>query len=292
MTRIIPRELIKHLEWTLGQAPPAQPTVSLPPAAAPAQTSLFTIDNVLNGTPFYDTSMPTALRQAIAYAGSSGIVANMPELIAAKAKAGKSHAFWQDCYTVHTEENIGIDKKGAFYTRGKPVLVVMHGGGILTPDRIQQAYDEGLLNGSAKYQEAEFAALLEGKLLDGTSFPLYRLEEVQAGLSGLPHQFGGVMPYKIAQETKSGYHQKKAFLENPQVIVRAAGSLDQLEAFYERAKAPDGDLGNYHSFKDRDAAISQGRLLFLSNNFSGLLGYYSLNDIGRFVGVERRRRSS
>src|SRR3989339_305054 len=214
MTRIIPRELIKHLEWTPGQTQPPQPRV-VPPVAVPAQSSPFSIDNILNGRTLFDISMPHALRQAIEYAGSSGIVANMPEFIAAKAKAEKGHAFWKEWYTVLTEEDIGIDKKGAFYTRGEPVLVVMHGGGILTPNRIQQAYDEGLLDYSAKYRDEEFDALLEGRLLDGTSFPLYRLEEIKDGRSGLPHQFGVVMPYKTAQETRSGLHKKKPFLNNP-----------------------------------------------------------------------------
>ncbi|MDP3640751.1 MAG: hypothetical protein Q8R53_06165 [Nanoarchaeota archaeon] len=229
--------------------------------------------------------MPTALRQAMEYAGSSGIVANMPEFIAAKAKADKKHAFWQRWHTALTEENIGIDKKGSFYTKEEPVLVVMHGGGFLTPDRIQQAYDEGLLNHSAKYREEEFAALLEGKLLDGTSFPLYRLEEVQAGISSLPHQFGVVMPYKTAQDTMSGYHQKKEFLENPLVIARAAGIFDQLEAFYEKAKHSNGNLGNYHPFAGRDASTPQGRLLFLNNSCNGLFGNLNLDYYGRFVGV-------
>jgi hypothetical protein len=285
MTRIIPRELIKHLEWTPGQTPPAQPKVNPIPAVNPVQSSLFSIDDIMNGKTFYDGSMPNALRQAIEYAGTSGIVANMPEFVAAKAKAEKNHAFWQNWYTALTEENIGIDKKGSFYNRGDSVLVVMHGGGILTPDRIKQAYDEGLISNSAKYRDEEFDALLEGRLLDGKNFPLYRLEEIKDGKSRLPHQFGVVMPYSLAQGTKSGYHQKKPFLENPLVLARTAGSHDSLEAFYEKAKASDGDLGNYHPFSGRDATVPQGRVLFVDGNFLGLRGDIYLNYDGRFVGV-------
>jgi len=264
-----------------------KPTV---PAAVPAQSSPFSIDNILKGRTFYgktfyDRSMPNALRQAIGYTRKSGIVATMPEFIALKVKADKSHAFWNDWYTVLTEEDIGIDKKGAFYTKGEPVLIVVHGGGILTPDRIQQAYEEGLLNKSAKYKEEEFDALLEGRLPEGTTFPLYRLEEIQSGRSGLPHQFGVVMPYKTAQDTKSDYHQKKPFLENPLVKARSAGSLDHLEAFYEKAKALDGDLGNHHPFKGKDATIPQGYILFVSCNCGGLDGDKYLGGSGRFAGV-------
>ena len=245
----------------------------------------FTIDQMLTGKIFSNNSLPTALSEAMNFATSEGIVLNMPEFIAAKAKAERNHVFWLDWYTVLTEENIGIDKKGSFYNKGDSVLVVMHGGGILTPNRIQQAYDEGLLDYSAKYRDEEFDALLEGRLLDGTSFPLYRLEEIKDGRSGLPHQFGVVMPYSLAQGTKSGHHKKKPFLENPLVLARTAGSHDSLEAFYEKAKASDGDLGNYHPFSGRDAMIPQGRVLFVDGTYGGLSGYNDLSSSGRFVGV-------
>ena len=290
MKRIIPRELIKHLEWAPGQDSPEQQVIS--PIVHPALSPAFSIDDILNGTVFYDASMPTALRQALDYAGTNGIVATMPEFIAAKAKADKGHAFWQSWHTAHTEEDIGVDKKGSFYRSGEPVLVVVHGGGILTPERIQQAYDEGLLNNSAKYRDEEFDYLLEGKLGDGTNIPLYRLDEIEAGKSGLPHRFGVVMPYGMAQATKSGYHQKGPFLENPLVIARAAGSLEHLEAFYEKAKSSNGDLGNYHSFNGRDAAAPQGRVLFVDSNYIGLYGYYNLYNNGRFVGVAPEARGA
>ena len=94
------------------------------------------------------------------------------------------------------------------------------------------------------------------------------------------------MPYSLAQGTKSGYHQKKPFLENPLVLARTAGSHDSLEAFYEKAKASDGDLGNYHPFSGRDASVPQGRVLFVDSDYCyGLHGGFSLNSGSRFVGV-------
>jgi len=296
MTKIIPRELIKHLEWVPGQDPPKQKQVvqSISPITPIiSNPSQFSIDDILKGKTFFSeekkdgkyVGMAVALAQALEYAGTQGIVANMPEFISAKVKAEKDHDFWQKWYTVHTEENIGIDKKGLFYTQNEPVLVIVNGGGILTPERIKQAYTEGLINNSAKYTDTEFDELLEGKLLNGIQIPLYKFEDIKDGKSDLSHQFGVVMPYSIAQATKSGYHQKKQFLENPLVIARAAGSLDQLEAFYEKAKASDGDLGNYHCFNGRDASVPQGRVLFVINDYYGLYGYINLDYIGRFVGV-------
>jgi len=292
MTHIIPRNLIKHLEWTPGQEPTTH-SQSVPIMTPFQNISQYSIDDILKGKTFFSEEkdgakyigLPIALTQALEYATFDGIVATMPELISAKIKADKSHDFWQKWYSVHTEENIGIDKKGLFYKKNEPVLVIVNGGGILTPERIKQAYTEGLIDNSAKYTDTEFNDLLEGKLPSGITIPLYNFEDIKTGKSGLPHQFGVVMPYSIAQGTSSGYHQKEAFLENPLVIARAAGVLDQLEAYYKLAKADDNDLGNYHPFSGRDATTSQGRLLYLSNYYDGLNGSYNLNNDGRFVGV-------
>ncbi len=251
------------------------------------------IDDLINyGKTFYSKEkkdgkyigVAVALQQALDFAGPNGYVATMPELIAAKLKAD-SHDFWKKWYAVHTEENIGIDKKGRFYSRGEPVLVIVNGGGILTPERIRKAYDEGLINGSAKYRDEEFNDLLDGKLPDGTSIELYRFREIKKGISNLPHRFGIVMPYSMAQNTKSGFHQKKEFMENPLVIARAGG-IENIESYYEMAKAPDGNLSNYHPFKRRDASTPHGCVLFLDSSYNGLVDL-NLYGEARFVGVAR-----
>jgi len=100
----------------------------------------ISIEDILKGKTFYSEErdskgqcigVSVALREAINYAGENGIVVSMPELIAAKIKADKTHEFWQKGYDVQSEENIGIDKKGVFVKSGKPVLLVVHGGGLL-----------------------------------------------------------------------------------------------------------------------------------------------------------------
>ncbi|RLE38357.1 hypothetical protein DRJ17_04225 [Candidatus Woesearchaeota archaeon] len=251
------------------------------------------IDDLINyGKTFYSEEkkgkmhigVAVALQQALDFAGPNGYVATMPELIAAKLKVDESHDFWQNWYTVHTEENIGIDSKGRFYSRGEPVLVVVNGGGILTPERIMRAYDEGSIS-SAKYHQREFDDLLDGKLPDGTSIELYRFREIKKGISNLPHRFGIVMPYSMAQNTKSGFHQKKEFMENPLVIARAGG-IENIESYYEMAKAPDGNLSNYHPFKRRDASTPHGCVLFLDSSYNGLVDL-NLYGEARFVGVAR-----
>ncbi len=296
MTGIIPREWIKHLEWTPGQPQPELPEV---PELTPHASKSYNIDDILKGKTFLNTDkdsannwigLPNALQQALDFAGPTGIIATMPELIAAKLKADKKHDFWKQWNNVHTEENIGIDTKGRFYKKDEPVLVVVNGGGILTPDRIRIAYAEGLIYHSAKYTDQEFDYLLDGKLPDGKKISLFLLDKIQAGVSNLPHQFGVVMPYTLAQGTASGYYQKKAFVENPLVIARAGG-LENLEEYFEKAKGGNnsGDakdkVGSWHPFNGRDASQAQGRVLFLGSYYGGLSGNFSLSDNGRFVGV-------
>src|SRR3989338_11637526 len=259
----------------------------------PSQSNThFGVDAILNGRSFYSDAKDNkgkylgaavALKEAITYAGKNGIV-TLPEFLAAQVKTGEDHDFWKQWYTVHTEENIGIDDKGLFYKKKEPVLVVVHGGGILTPDRIQQAYREGLVNNSAKYTPEEFNSLLEGKLSDGTSLDLYSFEDIKKGVSGLPHQFGVVMPYKTAKETTSGSHKKKAWIKNPLVIARNGGTQN-LEDYFDKAKDSNGDLGNYYSFDGRDATTPQGCVLFVNNYDNGLSGDFNLYNYARFVGV-------
>jgi len=289
MTRIIPdKDLEKYIQatgWVPGQEVPIRKPVNKSTRPQLTPQSMINIDDILKGKTFHDGNMSTALQQALDFAGPNGYVATIPELIAAKLNAGDDHDFYQNWYTIHTEENIGIDLKGRFYTANEPVLVLVNGGGILTPDRIKKAYDEGLISGSAKYRDEEFNDLLDGKLPDGTSIELYNFEDIKRGVSSLPHRFGIVMPYTMAQNTQSTYVGKREFLGNPLVIARNAG-LQNLEEYFERAKdTSDDTLGCYHPFSDRDASVPRGRVLFLYNDFIGLFGVNLLSNNGRFVGV-------
>ncbi|MBI4447459.1 hypothetical protein HY643_00615, partial [Candidatus Woesearchaeota archaeon] len=225
-----------------------------------------------------------AFRRALDYAGKDGFVASMPELIAAKCFVGKDHEFWNNWHTTLSEEDIGIDKKGLFGRKGEPVLVVVHGGGILTPDRIEKAYAEGLVDGSAKYTKKEFDNLLEGRLPNGETIKIYILEDLKKGSSIVEHQFGVVITYEVAQATEPDWHKKKEFLSNPLVIARNGG-LENLKKYFDKAKYLDGTVGNFHPFKGRNPNQAQGRLLFLDDSGLNLYGSDYLGSDGRSVGV-------
>ena len=294
--KIIPRNLVSHLEWKPGLAP-ATPQPPLPPKG---NGQLIDIERIVSegsieGNTFYDATkdstgnyigLPIALEQALAHAGADGFVPNLIEFIAAKVLAPKTHNFWKKWYSVHSEENIGIDKNGKHYSRNTPVYVIVNGGGILTPARIKQAYTQGLVDHSARYSDPEFDGLLDGRLPDGTKLELFKFEDIQNGMTNRPHRFGIVVPYSIVQGTKSGYHKRAEFLANPLVIARGAGDIETLTKYFDLAKDGDGDVGNHHPFSGREATVPQGRLLFVSGVIYGLYGYGILVNNGRFVGVD------
>ncbi|MBI4447628.1 hypothetical protein HY643_01485, partial [Candidatus Woesearchaeota archaeon] len=60
--------------------------------------------------------------------------------------------------------------------------------------------------------------------------------------------------------------------------------LENLEAYFGKAKYPDGTLGNFHTFESRNPNQAQGLLLFLGSGDS-LIGSDYLSSLGRSVGV-------
>ncbi|MDD3175716.1 MAG: hypothetical protein PHU51_04525 [Candidatus Nanoarchaeia archaeon] len=245
--------------------------------------SIVNINDILNGEEFYGDNQKEALEKALDYNGEF-YLPNMRELISAKVQADKSHKFWKNWYSVHTEENIGIDTQGSFYKKGEEIVLLINGGGIWTPDRIQKAYDKGLLDGSGKINPNEWNDALKGKLADGKSLKnIYTYEEIKKGVSNLPHQYGVVVPYKLVKDLESDYYKKTDFFKNPLVIARNGG-LENLEEYYDLASNSNG-LGCYHVYNGRSASTPQGRLLYLYNTYYGLGGYDYLVNLGRFVRV-------
>lgn len=268
----------------------------------------FTIDNLVkNGRPFYSdkkindqyVGVQLALEEAQKYIQSNnGTIATMPYLIAGKTQAvntnsqgnktrNDSHYLWKDWFTALSEEYIGIDEKGTFTTKGKPIIITLHGGGILTPERIKKAYTDGLtLQNATKLEKIEFTNILKGMLPNNEQIQIYTLEDIKNNKIITP--FG---KYAIAQDFEkakgyaSGYHNKTTFLENPIVHARA-GTKEYLDNYFELAKkSDDKTVGCWHRFNETDPKVPSGRLLFLNGSYYGLNGISSLSNDGRFVGV-------
>jgi len=294
MTSIIPRELIRHLEWSPGQEEPQKPSPK--PIQQTKPQNISSIDTLVReGKPFYSAERDgsgkfigaaRSLEQALGYATNEGIVASMPYLIAGKSKAAKENYLWKNWFTALSEENAGIDKKGILGKKGQELVITVHDGGLLNKERIMQAYNEGLTpQNAAKYKQKEFNDLLKGVLPNGENIELYTIDDIKRGI---PEPFGRYavwMPAEVAKSKSSGYHSKTDFMDNELVIARA-GTLEYLDAYFEEAKKSDGTVGNWHRLGEIDFSQPQGRVLFLSTDCDGLYG----GDLGsgRFVGVSPR----
>ena len=296
MTRIIPRELIKHLEWTPGQQPPQRPAVNL--NSQPVQQRTASIDALVNGgREFFSEQkdsngnyigVAVALQEAYDQMGSDAIIATMPYLVAGKAQAEKSNYLWQKWFTALSEENAGIDKNGKLVGRGQPVVLTLHGRGILTPERIRQAYSEGLTpQNAAKFTDDEFDNLLNGVLPSGESINLYTVDDIKRGISDPFGRYAVWMPAETAKSKSSGHHSKSDFMNNELVIARV-GTLEHLDAYFEKARhSSNHNLGNWHRLGEIDFTQPQGRVLFVGDTSDGLSGINYLNSNGRFVGVRK-----
>lgn len=257
----------------------------------------FTIEDLVNrgNDDFYSTDknaqginvgISISLRKTLKYFGSEGVVASMPYLIGGLSIANTDNFLRKNWHTALSEEDVGIDKKGKFVGKGKPILIVEHGGGILLPDRIDKAYTDGLTpQNAARFTPKEFDDLLEGVLPSGERIVLYSVNDVKEGKVKNPFgRYAVWLPFETAKTTNSGWHNKHDFINNDLVIARA-GTTKYLNNYFEKVKHNDRTVGNWHRFNEIDPNVPQGRVLFVDDNCSGLNGDSNLNGSGRFGGV-------
>ena len=84
---------------------------------------------------FFDSHVPSALRQALEYAGGDGFVASLPQLLHARANAPYDNIIWNTWFTSYTEESVVTTPAGTH------VIVVVHGGGVYaSPERFERTY--------------------------------------------------------------------------------------------------------------------------------------------------------
>ncbi|MEK6920498.1 MAG: hypothetical protein AABX82_01340, partial [Nanoarchaeota archaeon] len=126
----------------------------------------------------FDNSLPAAYRAALAHASEIGSsVKSMPEVLVLKGKAPFNNPIWKTWYTCNQEEDVGTT------LQGNKVVIEVAGGGILTPERIETAYERGLTEQRAAYlAESEIKALLTGKLADGTEITVYSFDNFRKGI--------------------------------------------------------------------------------------------------------------
>lgn len=204
--------------------------------------------------------------------------------------------------TLNTEENIGVDVNGRFYRRNESVVVVVQGKGLLVNqvlklNSLEERLD--LSNGSIKYSQEDFDNLLRGRLPSGQKIKLYDFMQAQAKSFAPEKNFGIILPYELAKETKSGIHSEKDLMRNILAIARAGGknNLTKIysafapvipkDLYHQRFNLEEG-LGNFHSLNDVIPSIPQGRLLYLvnskyANKKLGIYGNVGFNEPANFI---------
>jgi len=196
----------------------------------------------------------------------------LPQLLQDRLTASYNDAIWTKMSVPLSEEDIGIDVKGKFASKGKPVLVEVHGTGIFVSDeKFSNSSKLGLTAGyGLKLINNEFENLLDGKIQDNPEIPIYHFDEFR-NTNKFPTLYAIVLDFDIARETESGRLDLEKLYNNP-VFQMRVGSIETATLFLDKLRNwySDQKFGNRHSFNDVDPNQPQGRLLTLGSEDFGI----------------------
>ena len=251
----------------------------------------------------FEPHVPAALRRALEYAGDDGFVASLPQLLHARANAAYDNIIWNTWFTSNTEESV------VRTPQENHVVVVVHGGGIFAkPARFEKVYaqvDRASQDGftgqlAGKITEHEARQVLEGKLPDGTEFPVYPFDEFKYGIADLPIRYGVILDLDLAQQGTRDYDSFEVLKDDPNMIVRAGGveaNTMYLDKFRDRHNTK--LMGTFHPYRTIDPDQPQTRIVFLAGNSGGtgteeedsdLYGYDSDYGIGGYACIHNMAR--
>lgn len=232
-------------------------------------------DSQMEAAIIFETHLPDALRRALKYAGDDGFVASMPALLHARANAAFDNEIWDTWFfTSNSEESAATTRQG------NHVAVAVHGGGIFAkPERFRKLYLASVDRSSklgftglfgAKILEQEAHDVLDGKLPDGTEFPVFSFDEFKRGVANLPRRYAVVMDFEIARKSKCGFASFDDLKDDPLMVVRAGGA-EAAAAYLDKAKDFYGtkEMGSWHRFDDLNPDQPQTWVPFLFDCLSG-----------------------
>jgi hypothetical protein len=224
---------------------------------------------------FFEPHIPTALRQALHYAGNDGFVASMPQLLHARTHAPYENIIWNTWFTSNSEESVVTTPQG------NQVVVAIHGGGIFAqPARFERSLhadldrsnSEGLTGQTAlKISMRESRDVLKGKLPGGSEIPIYDFNEFKQGIADLPMRYGVVLDFSLARQAKRGFEDFEVLKDEANMIVRAGG-VEPLAAYLDRFRDRHDTrlMGNWHPYNRIDPNQPQTRIPFLAGNKGGV----------------------
>ena len=208
------------------------------------------------------------LKKAVKKAKDKGIIATLPYLVAGSS-IGRSNLFLGEHSIIsHSEENIILDREKILTGSVRTVLLCIHGGGLLTPNRISKLCKVDLThNGSVKYFDEEIIGVLKGQLPNGDNIKLYHVDDVLN--EKIPNPFGryGIwQEFKQAKQWSSGFYKENDFMNNSIVHARV-GSLEYLEEYFRKSiyfQFTDRHCCG-HNFQEIDTRQSQGYFLEIND---------------------------
>ena len=222
----------------------------------------------------FDSYATVALQRALNVAGTDGALASMPQLLQARIDAPYGDIVWNTWFNANSDEYVVTT------SQGNKLVVVVHGGGILSsPQRIDRALradldrhnTEGLTGQYAvKISEREVGELLQGKAPGGGEFPVYAFDEFRRGASDLPTRYAVTLDFGTAKTAADGYEGFDGLRDDPLMIVRAGGT-ERLAAYLDKAQQRHNTnrMGNWHPFDSIDPDQPQARRLRLTGNQGG-----------------------
>ena len=221
------------------------------------------INDIINGNTIGGENILYAFKNALDFAGDKGYVVTMPELIEARVNVHIGHDIWSNMYFTHSEETLGLDNLGRFGHAGDPVLVVVHGGGLLTPNTIEDGFTNGLVGGGVNNDDLIFDNLLGGSLPGSSSIDLFGYDQIRNGVDVLPRRFGVVIPYSNFKDGSKLFNNKFDFMGNPLIIARNGG-LRNLEEYFNKAVIGDSMVVGSHLTDIKTDLVFTSRMSFIS----------------------------
>ena len=224
---------------------------------------------------FYAGNLIISLSCAQKFAGNSGFVASLPQLINSKIATKTSEKIWQDNFPAYSEEN------ACCTSSGNKLVIVVHGGGLLSCERMDS---DGKLN------KQDVNDLLSGKCFDGVEIPVFSYSYFK-NVKNLPVRYSVVLDLKTVKKLPTGFQDADSLVDNPLFIARV-GCLNAARNYVKKAKMfySSDKLGNWHSYNANFEQVC--RVLFLSRGNDCLYGDAGFCDYyGNFIAVSSRERN-
>ncbi|MBS3168684.1 hypothetical protein J4216_06155 [Candidatus Woesearchaeota archaeon] len=228
----------------------------------------------------YGVNKAVALREA-KEAFKKGRLFALPDTIDKRIVLPFKHQIWTKRSTPNSEEIVLITPQG------NKIVVVAHREGIFTnnPDRIEQAYKEGLIDCAGRVYQEESKNLLNGKATTGGEVRVLtygdllntRLEDLKEGAYII------ILDFDVAKATKSGFQYIDELSENPLFISRV-GHPEIAQGYLADLKG-NRVYGNFHHFNKERSDRKLSSFLFLDEDEGiGIKGYTSLSECTQFFG--------